>query len=463
MGAQALHSALTDYLSGAVWGLTMELQGDTLAQIKKQMHSMTKEFLDCRKEIRSLQANESDFRRKLERSLESIACFNLAKGPMQANSCYAQQEESRININPKPPGDGIDSECRGLHEDFEDIHQCVATICERINELDIQLKDRLRGESSLRGEIQDVVNHLEQEESNRVARIKQFDQQQFLQQSWINDLAAKMETLEALLVHHQKDDVERPAGILQEMLDDGRLEEAQSQTNKLITQLSEFDKRLTAAMESHQTSAKSMEEVKETVLHEMNDLKSDLGRLATQTTECQRELQQLKTVIDAENETCKAKVLECQELKTDTNLFGEEPLGFQTLTSPSLRPVTHVGARSHFTFQQNTGSASVVESQHMVVAGALSPRVMGAMSSRATTSPQRTFATTSPQRTFTTRQPVLAVPVKGLGAPVSRTTSSLPAKPTMHPWCAANGNAVCKSASLTPIPVGNFSSLATSP
>merc|ERR1719502_398528 len=117
-------------------------------------------------------------------------------------------------------------------------------------------------EISLRQEIKDVVNRLEEEE---VARTKGLDQQQILQQSLFDDLAAKMETLEAvsLLQQQERDDHEHHSSeqLTQHMQDFQTLEHK-------VEELHNNDK-------SHCTHRQQFEhDVLEKIQNQMNELTS---------------------------------------------------------------------------------------------------------------------------------------------------------------------------------------------
>lgn len=79
------------------------------------------------------------------------------------------------------------------------------TINEQINELGEQVQAQLLSETNLREEMKDVISRLEQEERARVRNTNEFDHKQVLQQSRCDDLAAKVETLEALFSLHQQE------------------------------------------------------------------------------------------------------------------------------------------------------------------------------------------------------------------------------------------------------------------
>merc|ERR1719240_2211501 len=90
----------------------------------------------------------------------------------------------------------------------------------------------------------------------------------------------------------------------QQLFEDGVLEHIQKQTIELTSlqvKLDQLDEAFSLAMESHHNNTNNVEEMKETVLQEMGDVKRELERCAMQTIGCQRGLQKLKAVVDAES------------------------------------------------------------------------------------------------------------------------------------------------------------------
>jgi len=312
-------------------------------------------------------------------------------------------------------------------------------------------------ELGLQEEIKSVVNRLEQEEKAHVARFKEFDQQQILQQSGFDDLAAKIETLEVLtsvlqqerdnrehrdchpelqqltqhlqdfhvlkhqvqeLQNNQKGHLEGNAGFthLQRLLDDSMLE-----------QLSQLDMSFNAAMDSHYTSTNKMVEMKETLLQEMNDVKRELEKCAIQTTECQSGLQELKTQADAKKS--KHRV----QFKAEAKLVKKENLRPQQLV---VKARTKSVAGPPVKVQQNAGFKPTAGSAQIVVALPVSPRTGASTQSVVATSPS-----------------LRPRAVKSGAATLPMTTSCLPTpKPIMHPPLYIPGSlATSKSAPLLPV------------
>merc|ERR1712137_163709 len=112
---------------------------------------------------------------------------------------------------------------------------------------------------------------------------------------------------------------------LQPLFDDGALEEVRNQANELVLQLSQLDKGFNAAIESNHTTKNNLEELRENVLQEMNSVKRELEMCVSQTTDCQRALQKLKTEMPAES-------FQCQEnVKVHANLVNSDSLERQQL------------------------------------------------------------------------------------------------------------------------------------
>jgi len=236
------------------------------------------------------------------------------------------------------------------------------------------------------------------EERVRVAWIEEFNQQQILQQSWFNDFAARIQTLEALspcehqlltqhIQHFQllEDKVQEMQSNKkdhcahhQQLLEDGVLKQIQKQTNELSLlqlRLDQLDKKFNSA----NNITKNAEDMKEIVI-----------QVEIVPTECQGGLQELRAHVDAVSfqhpeqfkvnaklvnneglgnlqefrthakpvsETLNAKILECQELKTNTKLIGDtafqESPRFRQVARPIFRSVKCTRAGSPIRFQQN--------------------------------------------------------------------------------------------------------------
>jgi len=191
-----------------------------------------------------------------------------------------------------------------------------------------------------------------------MGRIKEFDQQQILQQSWFDDIEAKMETLEEVSQMQSR----RMSEIgWEELLSQKGLDALDESSSAMESKHSEIglddlilsEERLdqldesSSATESHHNNTNNVEEMKAIVLQEMDDVNHELARCLIQTTECQGGLQDLEAGVDAESfqdqkqlrvhasladnenlecqshtksvsETLNTKFLECQEVKTHT-------------------------------------------------------------------------------------------------------------------------------------------------
>jgi len=191
-------------------------------------------------------------------------------------------------------------------------------------------------------------------------QVSKFDQKRILPQH-----EAKMETSEALTSPRQpaQGDYEPHSKVnelednmknqcLHQLLEDDALESIQKQTNGLILsqkRLGQLDERLSSAVEAHHNHTNNVEKMKAMVLQEMGDVNHQLARSAIQTEECQGGLQKLEAKVDTDcfqhqnqfkaharlanngktewqshaksvSETLSTKVLECQELKSNTDL-----------------------------------------------------------------------------------------------------------------------------------------------
>merc|ERR1712137_1443997 len=157
------------------------------------------------------------------------------------------------------------------------------------------------------------------------------------------------------------------------MGEDGMMEQIQKQIDKLTSFQSKLDQ-LDAKISSASSNTSNAEDIREIVLQELGDVKRGLERCVIETTECQGGLKELRAQVAAESlqhqeqfkvhaalvnnkslerqeqfkahvkymsETLDAKIVESQELKTNTRLYNDtavqESPRFGSVVTPRLR------------------------------------------------------------------------------------------------------------------------------
>jgi len=177
----------------------------------------------------------------------------------------------------------------------------------------------------------------------------------------------------------------------QQLFEDELLEQIQNQADELISlqvRLDLFEETFNSAMTSQCSANVNVEELTEIVVQEMGDVKRELEKYGIQTAERQRGLQEFKAEVDVESsqhpeevsaklvnneglecqeqfkvhvksvsDILNPKILECQELKTNTKAVGlQEPPSFRQLIAPSVRAMKCLVPGSPMRFQENVRS-----------------------------------------------------------------------------------------------------------
>merc|ERR1712007_250144 len=174
-----------------------------------------------------------------------------------------------------------------------------------------------------------------------------------------------------------------------QFLEAGVMEDIEKQTGELTSfqiRLNQLDEKVCSA----NNNTNNAEDIKEIVLQELGDVKRGLERCVIETRECQGGLKELRAQVGAESlqhqeqfkvhaalvnneslerqeqfeahvksmsETLNAKILESQELKTNTRLDNDtamqESPRFGSVVTPRFRLTKRAGAQSPIRLQQN--------------------------------------------------------------------------------------------------------------
>merc|ERR1712007_11400 len=273
-----------------------------------------------------------------------------------------------------------------------------------------------------------------------------------------------------------------------QFLEGGVMEQIQKRTDEVTSYYLRLGQ-LVEKVSSENSITNNTEDFKEIVLQELGDVKRGLERCVIETTECQGGLKELRAQVAAESlqhqeqskvhaalvnneslerqeqfkahvqsmsETMNAKILESQELKTNTRLDNDtavqESPRFGSVVTPRSKLMKRVGAQSPIRLQQNDNCVRATGSVQRV--GGLVPPKAASKQSCVITPPFRSSRAT-----------------QNLAGSVSATTSVLPsAKHGMQPRedttiCAVVGSAtprgfsVVVSAPIMPASARSFSAV----